>query len=359
MTEIRSGAGVRGDDVPALLDRWARQGLLSPEQVENIRAAEGIPATPGHLRAGAVPAPRPVPHAAAPQAPEPGPGRGRLAIEALGYLGGALALAAALLLVQLVWEDLSTAGRLAIPLVATALLLVVGELVPVKGPNEEGMLRLRSVLWLLAVVAWAVSFAVLGDQVLEAEGHDTGLLAGLGAMTLALPLYLRTHEAAQQLAVFGASLVTAMALGARPDWDEPTWVGAAGWLVTVAWFVMAERQIVTPPLVGRYLGAVGMVVFVLPMGGTLAGQLVAVATVAALFVWAVRVDSIGLLAVASVGTLQVVPSIVNFFFPDNARIVVPLGLLAAGGVLVGTAVTITRRRAHRSETAESGPPVRR
>jgi hypothetical protein len=95
------------------------------------------------------------------------------------------------------------------------------------------------------------------------------------------------------------------------------------------------------------------------MAGTLVGQLVAVATVTALFAWAVRVDSIGLLAVASFGTLLVVPSIVNFFFPDNARVVVPLGLLAAGGVLVGTAVTITRRRAHRPETTRPGAPVQR
>jgi hypothetical protein len=345
--------------VPALLDRWVRLGLLSPEQVEKIRVAEGIPAAPATGRVVAVPEPRPAPAPAAPPAVEPERGRGRLAIEALGYLGGALALAAALLLVQLVWEDLPTGARLAIPLVATAVLLVAGGLVPAKGPNVESMQRLRSVLWLLAVVAWAVSFAVLGDQVLEAEGHDTGLLVGLGAMTLALPLYLRTHEAAQQLAVFGASLGTAMALGARAEWDEPTWVGLGAWLVAVAWFVMAERQMVTPPLVGRYLGGLGMIIFVLPMSGTLVGQLVAVATVAALFVWAVRVDSIGLLAVASFGTLQVVPSIVNFFFPDNARIVVPLGLLAAGGLLVGTAVTITRRRARRQETTQPGPPVQR
>jgi hypothetical protein len=357
MTETQSGIGVHGEDVPALLDRWARLGLLSPEQVEQILRAEGISA------AGAVPAVRP----AAP-VPEPRPtppsveaerGHGRLAVEALGYLGGVLALAAGLLLVQLVWEDLSTAARLAIPLVASALLLLAGALVPTTSRDAEGMLRLRSVLWLLAVAAWGATFGVLGDQVLEADAEDTMLLVGLGALGLALPLYYATHSAAQQFAVFGSAVTTVIAIGTRPDWEEPTFVGLAGWLLALAWFVAAERKLVSPPLVGRYLGALGAVFFVLLMAGTLAGQLIALATIAALFVWAVRVDSVGLLAVAAYGTLQAVPSMVNYFFPDNARVVIPLGLLAAGGVLVGTAVLISRRRTRRQSAAESDQHARR
>jgi hypothetical protein len=352
MTETRSGVGVHGEDVPALLDRWARLGLLSPEQVEQILRAEGMSPPAAGV---AVPEQRPV----APPEPAAEQRRGRLAIEALGYLGGVLALAAGLLLVQLVWDDLSTAVRLAIPLVASALLLLAGALVPTTSKDAEGMLRLRSVLWLLAVAAWAAAFGVLGDQVLEADETDTGLLVGLGGLSLAMPLYYATHAAAQQLAVFGASVGTAMAIGARPDWDEPTFVGLAGWLFAVGWFVLAERKLVVPPLVGRYLGALGMIVFVMPMGGALVGQLAAVATVAVLFAWAVRVDSVGLLAVAAFGTLQVVPSIVNFFFPDNAEVVIPLGLLAAGGVLVGTAVLISRRRTRRQSMPEPGQHARR
>jgi hypothetical protein len=354
MTETRSGVGVHGEDVPALLDRWARLGLLSPEQVEQILQAEGMSPPPAGV---AVPEQRPA------AAPEPGaqPVRNRLAVEALGYLGGVLALAAALLLVQLLWEDLSTGARLAVPLVATAVLLVAGALVPAR-EGEESMQRLRSALWLLAVGAWFASFVVFGDQVLEADGKDTGLMAALGAVALAVPLYVRTHEAAQQLALFAALVGSAAMTGARPDWDEPTLVGLGGWLVSVAWFVAAERGWVTPAVVGRYLGALAMILFVLPMGGALAGQLIAVVTAAALFVWAVRVDSIGLLVVASYGTLQLVPSIITFFFPDNTRIAVPLGLLGIGGALVSAAVVVSRRRARRqppSSPAEPGTHARR
>lgn len=328
MTETRSGTGVQGNDVPALLDRWARQGLLSQEQVERILKAEGVPSIPV-------------------QRPAPAPERNRLVVEALGYLGGVLAMAASLLLIQMLWEDMNVATRLAIPLVATAGLLVAGAMIPATPEVEDGMTRLQSALWLLAVGAFTGAMGVLGDQIFEWDGRDIALLVGAGGAALALPLYLRTRQAAQQLGLFVTLVVTACALGARADWDEPTIIGLAGWLVAVTWFVLGERRIVEPPIVATYLGAVAAIVTSMVMSESLGGQLLAVATVAALFVWGVRSDSLGLLAVASIGTINVVPSAVNYFFPDNTEVAVPLSLLAVGGVLVGTAVTVTRRRARR------------
>lgn len=330
MTETRSGIGVQGNDVPTLLDRWARQGLLSQDQVERILRAEGI---------SKVPAQRP--------APAPEAGRNRLVVEALGYLGGVLAMAASLLLIQMLWEDLNIATRFAIPLVATAGLLLAGAMIPAKPDVEDGMTRLQSALWLLAVGAFTGAMGVLGDQIFEWEGRDIALLVGAGGAALALPLYLRTRQAAQQLGLFVTLVVTGCALGARADWDEPTIIGLVGWLVAVTWFVLGERRIVEPPIVATYLGAVAAIVTSMVMSESLGGQLLAVATVAALFVWGVRSDSLGLLAVASIGTINVVPSAVNYFFPDNTEVAVPLSLLAVGGVLVGTAVTVTRRRARR------------
>ena len=336
MTETRNGVEVHADDVPALLDRWARLGLLSPEQVEQILAYERGPAP----RAATVPGQRLA-------SPATGaPSRNRLAVEALGYLGGVLALAASLLLVQLFWKDLPTGGRLAVPVAAALALLASGALVPATPPHTDGLGRLRSVLWLLAVGATAGAFGVLGDQVLDLEGRDTALLVGLGMLAVGVPLYLRTTAAAQQVGIFAATLVTATAIGQRADWDEPTLVGLAGWLVAVTWFVLGERRFLQPSIVARYLGAAGSVAMVLPMGGSIGGQVVAIATLAGIFVYGVHVDSLGLLAVASVGTLTVVPSVVTFFFPDDAGVVVPIGLLGIGGVLVGTAVTVARRRGH-------------
>ena len=134
MTRTQQGLGVRDDDLRHLLDRWAQQGLVTPVQVDQIMRAEvsDAPAT------GAVDEGLPV-------------RRGNsLVVEALAYLGGVLALAAALLLVQMWWHDLSTGFRLAVPLSAAVSLLLAGLLVP--GEAAERV-RLRSALWLLGTAA--------------------------------------------------------------------------------------------------------------------------------------------------------------------------------------------------------------
>lgn len=330
MAQTRRDLAVHGADLPALLDRWARQGLLSGEQVEAILRVE----------------------AGAPPAAVARPRGGRLVVEALAYLGGVLTLAAALLLVQMVWDDLSTGARLAVPLVAAAALLLAGQLVP--GEAAERV-RLRSVLWLLATGAWLAAAGIVGDQVLDWEGKYTLLLVGAAGVALALPLYLRARTELQQLGLFVTLATTAVAIGVQADWDEPTLAGLGVWLVALAWWALGERDVLAPMPAVRFTGAIALVVGALMMQGSLGGQLVTLATVALLFVWGVRVDSLGLLAVAAVGTLNLVPASVNYFFPDSARIVVPLSLLAIGALLVGTAVVVTRRRARRQAGGQPPP----
>ena len=266
-------------------------------------------------------------------------------VEALAYLGGVLALAAALLLVQMWWHDLSTGLRLAVPLSAAVSLLLAGQLVP--GEAAERV-RLRSALWLLGTGAWAATVAVFGDQVLDAEPRDTVLIVGLAGVAVALPLYLRARTAAQQLGLFVTLALTAAAVGMRAGWDEPTLAGLGVWLVALTWFVLGERRVLLPSEPVRYTAAVALVVGALMMQGALGGQVLALGTIALLVTWGVRTDSLGLLAVACVGALEMIPSAVMYFFPDGGRIVVPLALLAVGSLLVATAVTVTRRRARRA-----------
>lgn len=350
MTETRRDLGVYGDDVRTLLDRWARQGLLTQEQVERIlRFEKGAPPRPTPT----IPAQAgPPASAAAPPRPEPAPRGGRLAVEALAYLGGVLTLAAGLLLVQMVWDDLSTGARLAVPLGAAVALLLAGQLVP--GDAAERV-RLRAVLWLLATAAWLAAAGIFGSQVLDWNGENTFLLTGLAGVALALPLYLRARTEAQQLALFVTLAMSAAAVGVQADWGEPTLAGLGVWLVAAAWFAFGERGVLGPGLAVRYTAAVGLIVGSLMMQQSIGGQFAALATIALLFVWGVRADALGLLAVAAGGTLMLVPSSVGYFFPDNQRIAVPLALLAIGAVLVGTAVVVTRRRARRPATGQSPP----
>ena len=111
---------------------------------------------------------------------------------------------------------------------------------------------------------------------------------------------------------------------------------------------MTSAWVVQPGWAVRYTAAIALVVGTLMMQGALGGQVVALVTIALLLAWGVRTDSLGLLAVACVGALQMIPSAVFYFFPDGGRIVVPLALLATGSLLVATAVTVTRRRARRA-----------
>lgn len=332
MTETRHDLGVHGaDDVHRMLDRWARAGLIDEAQVERIETFEVTRHVPGGPAAGPVPAPA---------------RRNALLVEAMAYLGGALALAAALLLVQLVWSDLSTPGRLAVPGVATAALLVGGALVP---GHPDDRRRLRSALWLLGTGAWAATLGVLGDQAMELPGQDTAMLIGLGSASLALVLYIRLTDALQHLALLASLATTGAALGARPDWDEPVLVGLGIWLVAAAWAVAGELGYLPPQLAARYGSAVVLVSSALLMNMSVGGQIAAAATLIWLFGLGLKRDSVGLLAVAAVGTLQLVPASVSYFFPGEAQVVVPVTLLTVGCALVVLAVTVSRRRGGRTQ----------
>jgi hypothetical protein len=59
-----------------------------------------------------------------------------------------------------------------------------------------------------------------------------------------------------------------------------------------------------------------------------------------------------MLAVAAIATLQLVPASVGYFFPGDARVIVPVTLLTVGCALVVLAVTVSRQ----SRRATGRPP---
>jgi hypothetical protein len=74
------------------------------------------------------------------------------------------------------------------------------------------------------------------------------------------------------------------------------------------------------------------------------GQVAGAVTIAWLVGLGLRRESVGVLAVAALATLALVPQSVQFFFPDDTRVAVPVTLLAVGAALVTLAVTVSRRR---------------
>lgn len=346
MTETRHEANGRNAELGHRLDEWVRVELLSPAQAQQILAYESSAVAP------IVPAPRRVAPAVTPDLQSSRDGRSQLAIEALAYLGGALALAATLLLVELTWADLSTLVRLAIPFVATLLLLTAGLFAGRDRTGAGSLLRLRSALWLAGVGTWVAFLAVLGDQSFDLAPQRTWLLVGFGGVLVAAPLYWVGRTALQQVGLLATCLSAAGAVGAQPGWDEPTLIGLGIWLVATVWFTLGLLRRLPPPVMAQYTGAAALVAGATTMSQALLGQLLGLATLTALYLVGVRSNSLATLGAAALGTLLIVPGTMSFFFPDEERIVAPLGLLLMGGVLVGSAVVITRRRSSAATTPE-------
>jgi uncharacterized membrane protein len=118
-----------GPELRERLAGWMAQGLIDGEQATQIEAAEA--------------------------GPVPGPAQRRLplAAEALGYLGGVLAVMAGLISARSLWPTIPPGTQLAFAGIAAAALLAVGILLPARSQPALG--RLRSVLWLTSAAALA------------------------------------------------------------------------------------------------------------------------------------------------------------------------------------------------------------
>lgn len=308
-------------DLDGQLRRWVAAGLISAEQAERIAASE----------TARLPAPRP----GEPTAPR-GPS---LVVEALGYLGGVLILAAGALLVGQLWQDLSALTRLALLVVVAAVLVGAGLAVPPRlGPAGT---RLRTVLWSLSVLASAGALGVLGSDVLDWREEDVALLAFGGASAIAAALWWVTRTGLLQAALL-VTLGGVTASVAFRVTDDESVAGLAVWLLGAAWLGLGTAGVLHPRRTAQVLGAVAALFGVQVTTDTTWGLALALATVAALIALAMLLGDLVLLAVGAVGALRVVPQVVGEWFPGE--LAAPLVLLVVGVMLVGAAVRIARRR---------------
>jgi hypothetical protein len=223
------------EDLGRRVERWVAAGVIGREQGDAILALEGA-STEAAGAAG---------------------GRRAVVVEVLGYLGGGLALVAGFVLGAESWGQLGYWGRVAALGMVTAALLAAGW----RLRTGEGRVlpRLASVLWLGAVAAFAGLLAVLlGGRSGDAVDDPTLAVAG-GALVLATGLYLVERRVLQQVALFGAAVVTMLtavpALGV-------SWAGLEGTAVAVlgaAWLGLGRRGLVVPRRTSEALGALAMV----------------------------------------------------------------------------------------------------
>ncbi|MFH1329435.1 MAG: DUF2157 domain-containing protein [Actinomycetota bacterium] len=299
------------------LSRWVGAGLLSADQADAIAGFERA-ATTGRGPAG-------------------GERRVSLLAEALGYVGVVLAAAGAAVGLAQGWEDLPAWARLAIPAVATGLLLLGGILL--RRQDEPAFRRLMSVLWMLSIGGTAWTLAVLGADVLELDPEPIALLTSAGCAAAAAGLWLLRRRGLQQAALL-ASLHALVVSGliCLPGEDPPLWwFAAAVWALGVAWAALGWRNAIAPGWLAVAFGCLGAVVG--PSIGLGAYEWLlapALATTAFLMAVSVPTRQTPLLALGTLGAFGYITWAVVHYFENSLG--VPVALVIVGAVFLVLAV---------------------
>lgn len=317
------------DELADRLDRWVRLGLITGEQAQRISAAEQEAAGAGGTR---------------PASP---------VAEALGYVGGALVLVAAVTLSSRFWPGLALGARAGITLAAAALLLGIGAVVP---QAADAGRRLRAVTWTLSVVALGVGVGLLTDEGLGLSGEGHVVLTGAVCAAYAGALWWRLRVALLHLVLVAALVVTVGAAAALlPGAGDGEVAGLAVWGAGVVWLVLGWGGLVPPWQAADVAGAAAAIV-----GSALAldetwGPAPALLTMVGLVAAGVGLRDLWLTGAGTVATLVLVPQLSQKWFPDT--LAAPVTLLLAGVLLVTLAVRVARRGGRRAfGERRSGPP---
>jgi hypothetical protein len=312
-------------DVDALrrdLRRWTEAGLITTEQATAIEASELAAVSPAGSERGRVP----------------------FVVEALGYVGGALAVVAGFIATADLWRDMSR-GVLEGFAAAGCLVLLAGG-AALRSADDPAFGRLRSVLFLLSAACLAAFCALFGD---DHRSDDEWLVLVVALITAAylLGLHLWHRSLLLVIALFVALAVAAGAFNVVIDGSDDAWrVGLAVWLLAVVWSAGAGRVGALMPVDGVLLAGVGgaFVGAQLMMTRGL-GHLVAVVTVTAVIVAGTILRRSWMLALGTLGVLIVVPQTATRFLPDAVG--APVAVFAVGAGLVAVAVWLARRPGRR------------
>jgi hypothetical protein len=245
-----------------------------------------------------------------------------VAAEALGYLGGILALVGLALVVARYWPDMATAARLGLS--GAGALVFYGAGVSVSESVDPALARLRGFLWLLATAALGLSTGVLAIDAFGVSASETVVPMCADVVAVASALLWRGRERPlQQLMFLGAVVAFAGALTAEVAGSGT--VGVTIWTVGGLYLALALTRRIPDALLAEGVGAVAVVVgvmmtasewqaFGLPFAAATALGLLALAVVPGL---ARTTAEIALLAVSGgIAFLFFVPATVGYFAQD-------------------------------------------
>jgi hypothetical protein len=113
------------------------------------------------------------------------------------------------------------------------------------------------------------------------------------------------------------------------------------WGVAIAWTVAADAGLLEPRLTGVGFGALGAVVGSLVMDDNV-GIALGLATAVVMVALALQERSLPWLGVAAISLLYTTPPAAEEWFPG--RLAAALTFIITGGLLVGAAIWVARRR---------------
>ncbi len=318
------------DDLMGRVSEWRKAGLVSAKQAKDIAAFE-------KRRAARSAAP------VSAQAERSAP-----VVEALGYVGAAIAIAALGILLGDRWEDLNVGGRLAI--VGALIVILAGAAWALHRNPDAPIQRLVSVLAVGALggVAWLLGIVFV--EWTDWPSRDITLAIAVVVLVFAVTLYLFRKRALPQLTVFVSCLALVSALFDRPAFSGGVpWMGIAIWAVAAAWVVLALGQWLQPADLAIATGSATAIVgaVIAAVGDGRAGLLWLGLATAVVLIWrGVVTEMTPMVGIGAVGTLVFVPQIILEIFPEGLGSVV--AMLVVGLLIVLFAVWIARARQARS-----------
>jgi hypothetical protein len=261
--------------------------------------------------------------------------------EVAGYVGAPAAATAAGIIVAR--SSLGTAGRVLVAGLFVAVLLAVGFAV---GDVEKRVVRLRSVMWFGAVLAWFALVEILVFDV-GGLGSRTGVVvASILATAGAGPVWWLCRRSLQQIAVF-LSLVAVVTAIAFPTPSlsgfDTTTVGVLVWLLGLAWLILGARGLVLPRRTALVVGTITALlapVYLLRTGSSIGGEVLGFVTAVGVFVAGGRFDDRAVEGLAIVGLAATSSAVVAEHLRDPEALAV-VALLAGLGLL-GVTIWLTR-----------------
>lgn len=315
---VLDGGGQQVSVEPGEVNSWVDAGIITGEQRDAILAlADASPQRSSAVR------------------------------EVLGYLGAALVLVAAFILVSDLWEEMTRATRVLVSLTGAAVLLISG--LYLAGNALPAVRRVGRTLQLLAVPPFGLAVGLALDASID---EDTAVVMGFtSAAILSGILYARDRAWAQHLALFGSLIGVASSLGATIDGSlEPEALAGIGTLaVSLAWLAGAMTNRLPPRTLGELVALGGLFIASIEItgaagwgtGGGVAVMALWIATSIAILAAGVILDRTTLIVGGILGLLMWLSSFIFEVFEDGAG--GPISMLVGGGILIGAAVYLTRR----------------